>query len=603
MRCVDNGNTIVCLEEKMKLFKRQKAMSTAVAILALFMFGFMLETDTIACDIAVVSAKASSTGRPLIWKSRDNSLSWEQEVASYARSGNTDNVAAGGSVRVIDRTRGTAAQSGGVNEAGFAITNTTVYQESPIHEYLASANLNLMSNALKRCTTVAEFDAYIAGWHLEGSNQTRILSGNFVVIDAKGGAALYELTTGESQTDVYAYGGRIKVHKIDANTGFVANEDGALIGNDGVIGNITDYLTHTDTQIMGLDRVVTPMGYKFSADKKSILNSAGKVIDNGNNFCGIVNRTNSSFWVALNDDTPREDRAMDLMLELKAQGRLNYRTVQQIVAKDIEIDQYSLETYPHLSNLDPGTDTQRSTFHTISRYCTNLAFVVDGVAPGGNAKLATIWVNLGEPSVGAATPFFPAANSVSTYAYADTSFLGITMDLGPSSFINQTIHDMKADLYDASSINILAMLPPLEVSAELLLSLLQVNWLFSSGEENWSSFEGELSEWHVLWMANMAANDEADKTVDMPLLLGIQNWAIPLENIIFDKTEAYLSALRQDSTKITESNLLKYSNYCAEFFYLNYDNQSYSYKAWAFVNPWTTTTSSTSLFKKIFWWL
>ena len=584
----------------MSVSKRLKTkMITAAAVLVAFLFG----TNSMACDIAVVSAKASSTGRPLIWKSRDNSLSWEQEVSCYDRAGNSENKAAGGSVRVVDRTRGSAAQSGGVNEAGFAITNTTVYQESPIHEYLASANLNLMSNALKRCTTVAEFDAYIAGWHLEGSNQTRILSGNFVVIDAKGGAALYELTTGETQTDVYAYGGRVKVHKTDANTGFVTNEDGALIGNDGEIGFITEISSGKTTKIMGLDRVITAGGYKFSADKKNILNGAGVVIDNGNSFCGIVNRTNSSFWVALNDDTPREDRALDLMLQLKAQGRLNHRTVQQIVAKDIAINEYNLESYPHLSNLDPGTDTQQSTFHTISRYCTNLAFVVDGVAPGGNAKLATIWVNLGEPSVGAATPFFPAANSVSTYAYADTSFLGMTLDLGPSSYINQTIHDMKATLYEESSMNIIAMLPPLEVSGELLLSLLQINWLFNSGEENWSSFEGELSEWHTLWLANMAANDESDKTIDITLLLGIQNWAMPLENIIFDKTEAYISALRQDSTRITEGNLKKYSDYCAEFLYLNYDNQSYTYKTWDFVNPWATTTSSTSLLKKIFWWL
>ncbi len=584
----------------MKMLKCIKSCVTVPAILVLFVFG----AESMACDIAVVSSKASSTGRPLIWKSRDNSLSWEQEVASYNRDSNSDNKAAGGSVRVIDRTRGSAAQSGGVNEAGFAITNTTVYQESPIHEYLASANLNLMSNALKRCTTVAEFDTYIAGWHLEGSNQTRILSGNFVVIDAKGGAALYELTTGETQTDIYAYGGRVKVHKIDANTGFVTNEDGTLIGNDGEIGYITDYVAHSSVQIMGLDRVVTLKGYRFSNDKKTLLNSAGQIIDNGNNFCGIVNRTNSSFWVALNDDTPREDRAFDLMLELKAQGRLNHRTVQQIVAKDIEIDEYHLETYPSLSNLDPGTATERSTFHTISRYCTNLAFVVDGVPAGGNAKLASIWVNLGEPSVGAATPFFPAANSVSTYAYADTSFLGLTLDLFPQGFLNQAIHDKKATLYDASNVNILAMLPPLDISAELLLSLLQVNWLFSTGEENWSSFEGELSEWHTLWLANMAANDESDKTVNMPLLLSIQSWALPLENIVFDKTEAYMNSLRQDSSRITESNLKKFSDYSAEFLYLNYKNSSASYKSWDFVNPWSTTTStSTSFFKKIFWWL
>lgn len=579
--------------------KRNNLFLTAVAACVLFLFG----TDALACDIAVVSAKASSNGRPLIWKSRDNSLSWEQEVASYDRASNTENKSAGGSVRVIDRTRGTAAQSGGVNESGFAITNTTVYQESPIHEYLASANLNLMSNALKRCTTVAEFDTYLAGWHLDGSNQRRILSGNFVVIDARGGAALYELTTGDSQTDVYAYGGRVKIHKIDANTGFVTNEDGALIGNNGEIGYITDYLSNTSIQVMGQDRMVNSNGYRFSTDKKALLNSSNAVIDNGNNFCGIVNRTNSSFWIPLNDDTPREDRAMDLLLQLKAQNRLNHRTVQQVVAKDIEIDAYDLASYPSLSNLDPGTATERSTFHTISRYCTNLAFVVDGVSPGGNAKLATLWVNLGEPSVGAATPFFPAANGISTYAYADTKFLGMTLDIAPTCYINKVIHDTKARLYDLSDSSLLDLLPPIDISAELLLSLLQINWLFNSYENNWSAFEGELSAWHVLWLANMSANDTSDKTVDMPLLLGIQSWALPLEDILYDRTELFINALRQDPSRITESNLKKYSDYCAEFLYLNYSNQSFSYKSWDYVYPWTVTTSSTSLFRKIFWWL
>ena len=586
----------------MKKSRRKFSLVTATATLILFFAG----SYSMACDIAVVAAKASSTGRPLIWKSRDNSLGWEQEVASYKRTDNTVNSAAGGSIRVIDRTRGSAAQSGGVNEAGFAITNTTVYQESPIHEYLASANLNLMSNALKRCTTVAGFDAYIAGWHEEGTNQTRILSGNFVVIDAKGGAALYELTTGDSQTDVYAYGGRVKVHKIDANTGFVTNEDGALIGNDGEIGYITNFSDSSKSmQIMDMNRVIISNEYQLSADKKYILNSANAVIDNGSDFCGIANRTNSSFWVQLNDDTPREDRAMDLMLQLKDQGRLNFRTVQQIVAKDMEVDAYDLASYPNLSNVDPvSTDAQRNTFHAISRYCTNLTFVVDGVAPGGNAKLATLWVNLGEPAVGSSTPFFPAANAVSTYAYADASFLGMTLDLSPTSYINQAICDVRDTLYDNhGSDNILAMLPPIDISAGLLISLLQINWLFNSSEETWSDFEGELSEWHVLWMAYMATQDESDKTVDFPALMAVQSWSVPLENVMFDRTETYLNALRQDSSRITESNLLKFSNYCSEFLYLNYKNHSYTYKSWDFVNPWTTTTSSTSFFRKIFWWL
>ncbi|GAB6095339.1 hypothetical protein JCM14469_15910 [Desulfatiferula olefinivorans] len=574
-----------------------------LALIMTALFG--LASTALSCDIAVVSAKVTSNNRPLIWKSRDNSLGWEQEIASYKRSKNYDNPAAGGSIRVVDRTRGTAAQSGGANESGFAITNTTVYQESPIHEYLASANLNLMSNALTRCVTVDDFDDYLAEWHTISSNRTRILSGNFVVIDAYGGAALYELTTGESSTDIYAYGGRVKIHKIDANTGFVTNEDGALIGNNGEIGWITNFAALGGVQVMDIERRIINTDYRIGIDGASIVDAAGNVIDNGENFCGIINRTNSSFWIKLNDDTPREDRAMDMMLELKAQGRLNFQTVLQEVARDVEIDAYDLAAYPGLSNRDDGTATERSTFHTISRFCTNLAFVVDGVEPRTRPDLITMWVNLGEPSVGTAIPFFPAADAISDYGWADAKFLSFYLDLSPTCYLNQAIVDERNTLYDNNGDqNILALLPPIDITGQLFLDLLQVNWLFNSTEDAWSDFEGALSDWHVLWLDYMAGQDEGDKTIYLPGLYEIQSWSIPLENLVLDQTARYLDAMRQDPSRISQSNLLTFSNYCTEFVYTNYTQRSASYQTWSFTYPWNkTATTSTSLFRRIFWWL
>lgn len=584
--------------------KKRLSLAWIAIPVTLSIFCFM--SVALSCDIAVVSAHATSNNRPLIWKSRDNSLGWEQEIASYKRAKNSDNAQAGASVRVIDRTRGTAAQSGGANEGGFAITNTTVYQESPIHEYLASANLNLMSNALTRCVTLDDFDDYLARWHTINANRTRILSGNFAVIDAYGGAALYELTTGESSTDIYAYGGRVKIHRIDANTGFVTNEDGVLIGNNAEIGYITDFVNNRSLKVMDEERTILSTEYTVSNDGSSILDASGNVIDNGNNFCGIVNRTNSSFWIKLNDDTPREDRAMDMMLQMKAEGRLNFKTVLQDVARDVDIDAYNLDAYPNLSNRDDGSATQQSTFHTISRFCTNLAFVVDGVQPQTNPDLITLWVNLGEPSVGAAIPFFPAANAISDYAWADAKFFGLFLDLSPTCYLNQTITDARNTLYeDNGDQNILAMLPPLDITGQLFLDLLQVNWLFSSTEDAWSDFEGSLSVWHMLWLDYMSAQDSADKTIDLPGLYRIQQWALPLENTLMDKTAVYLDAMRQNASRITESNLMTYSNYCTEFFYSNYTNRSASYKAWDFTNPWDkpAATKSTSFFRRLFWWL
>lgn len=576
-------------------------MTVAITIACVF----APSSGSFACDIAVISAKAASTDRPFIWKSRDNGLGWEQEVAAYKRKDNNINPTAGGSIRVIDRTRGMAAQSGGVNEAGFAITNTTVYQESPLHEYLASANLNIMSNALKRCATVADFDEYIATWHEDIANGTRILSGNFVTMDAYGGATYYELTTGDSQTDIYAYGGRVKVHRIDANTGFVTNEDGALIGNNGDIGTLTDEVNNVIETIMNREREIITEEYSLTADRDAIVDSNGFLIDDGAQFCGVVNGTNSSFWISLHDDTPRQDRALEMMLQLKSEERLNYRSLLQEVAKDIDIEAYQLDTYPSLSNRDAGTDTQQSTFHTISRYSTNLAFVVDGVPPGSDPRLSTMWINLGEPSVGAAVPFFPAANAVSNLAWGDTKFLGIVFDFSPTCYLNRAITNVRDTLYDnnGSDGSLLSMLPHLDITGQLFLDLLQVNWLFNTPENAWDDFEGALSEWHKAWLANMAVNDSTDKTIDLPLFYQVQEWVYPLEHTLFDQTATYLDQMRLDQSKISESNLSTFSDYAVEFLCENFEHTSDTHKTWSFDDPWAVEPEATNPFINFFKWL
>ncbi|MBU1171039.1 MAG: hypothetical protein KKD44_15885 [Proteobacteria bacterium] len=561
-----------------------------------------------ACDIAVVSSAASSTGRPLIMKVRDNSMGWEQEVTCYKRSTNLDHPGVGGSVRVTDKTRGVNAQSGGVNEAGFAITNTMVYQKSPIHEYLANANLNIMSNAIIQCITVSDFDAYMARWHEITSNKKRIISGTFVVIDAVGGAALYEITTGDSDTDLYAYGGRAKIHKIDANTGFVTNEDGDLIGNDGQIGMITDYEKNITIMVMDQSREIVSTEYALSPDRQTILDSLGNVVDGGDHFCGIVNRTNSSFWVNLNDDTPREDRALDMMLSLKAQGSLNYRSVLQEVSRDVAVDEYALETYPNLSHRDPGTDTQKSTFHTINRYCTNLAFVVDGVVPGDDPRLSTMWTNLGEPSVGVAIPVFPAANNISDYLWADTSIKTIfgtyLLDFKPTCYINQAINNQRNTLYDDNtSVSFLTIIQgmPLDIIMEILK---YDKMLVTASPEEWAEYEGHLIEWHDGFLDYLEPQDTSDITIDMAGLIRIQNWTRPLEDKILDQTEAYLNAMRLDPDKVSQGNISDFSEYCAQFMYDNYSKASATQVNWGFDEPWETSKSIKlpNIFDILFGW-
>jgi hypothetical protein len=514
---------------------------------------------------------------------------------------------------VVDTTRVGAAQSGGVNEAGFAITNTTVYQTSPIHEYIANSNLKIMSYALLNCRTVGDFDNYIKNWHTFSANKKLIISGMFVVIDAYGGAALYEVTTGDFASDRYAYGGRAKIHRIDANTGFVTNENGQLIGNDGQVGVLTDYIRNISVTVMNSDRSINSTGYSIGSGNRTIIDGNGNIVDNGSQFCGFVNRTNSNFWSDLYDDSPREDRARDLMEQLKVSGKLNYRNMLQVVAKDTMISEYNLPFYPNLSNLDPGSSTQQSTFHTISRYCTNLAFVVDGVVGGTDPRLTTMWINLGEPSVGVAVPFFPAANKVSDLMIMDAKYYKLFSgfvdgNFSSTCYVNQAFVNVRDRLY-SNHTNItlplaaLILLP--NVPPDVLLKVLSwENMLDNASATEWQAYEEDLIAWHVAFLASMSSTDTADKTIAINDLANVQKWTTPLENIIFERTDAYLAAMKQDPSRISESNLSTFSVYCAQFMYDNYVKNSSTYKTWSFTYPWASSpSSSTSIWDILFWWL
>lgn len=139
----------------------------------------LIVTDSLACTTAIVSAGASATGRPLLWKQRDTGNPYNTVVfvsstdSTYAYTGlfGTNDL----------RHRSVYA---GENEKGFAIVNNNSYNLA-VGEY-STANGSFMRRALERCTTVEEFEAM-----LKAENPRRT-EANFGVIDAFGGAAYFE---------------------------------------------------------------------------------------------------------------------------------------------------------------------------------------------------------------------------------------------------------------------------------------------------------------------------------------------------------------------------------------------------------------------------
>ena len=466
----------------MKMKSKHRAAMAAFIVSAVFMVagGFLVSVDSsMACDIAVVSGKYTSNGRPLIWKNRDHGPRWEQEVRYYDAV--DPNV--GGSVRVVDRAStmkwlygdgDVTIMSGGVNESGFAIANTTVYEADPVHEYYSNANHLLMEKAVETCITVEDFDALLADFRNVSENWNKIISGNFVAIDAEGGAALYEIYSGPG---VQAYLNPLMINKFDAN-------------------DVED----------------APMGF--------------------------VNRTNSHEWLTRTSDTKRELRGTDILAELYDEGvefpneaskGLNFKNVLMVLAKDVCGDDPTM-----VDGIPSSSPNKYNTKYCISRYMTNIALVVDGVPVGEDPGLSTLWCNLGEPSIGVSTPYFPAANGVTPYAWAESDMeTGYPIDNTVTCAINQAINDCEIDgLY----IN---------------------NW--------------DYGYWYL----------EMDRTIDYELLREVQTWTLPLEEKIIENTEAILDQYRNGSGYTTQ-DLYDLSHYAARYMYNNYSQRTNAAFVWDF---------------------
>jgi len=137
---------------------------------------------TLACTSIIISGKYTIDGRPILWKHRDTDNL--QNAIMYFNDGKYPYF---GLIDAIDA----KAESVwiGYNSAGFAIMNTASYNlilkdtiEAKDREGI------LMREALKQCATIEDFELFLANYP-----KPRGVEANFGVIDAKGGAAYFEV--------------------------------------------------------------------------------------------------------------------------------------------------------------------------------------------------------------------------------------------------------------------------------------------------------------------------------------------------------------------------------------------------------------------------
>lgn len=135
-----------------------------------------------ACTSLVASARATASGRPLLWKHRDSSGDMNF-VARTAPTDSTHGFSAlynGGDSLLVDAWTG-------VNDAGFAIMNTASYNLAPDTARLRDREGVVMAMALRRCADIDDFARL-----LDSLPRPMGVQANFGVIDAKGGAAYFE---------------------------------------------------------------------------------------------------------------------------------------------------------------------------------------------------------------------------------------------------------------------------------------------------------------------------------------------------------------------------------------------------------------------------
>lgn len=149
--------------------------------------------EAYACTAVIASGKATTDGRPFIFKNRDSSDGINNSLITLKGSKYQY-------VGVVNYSTSSSPTSiwYGHNEAGFAILNTVSYYfNSPTSKANTSAG-SLMKKALGQCATVNEFETLLRQTQ-EQTSTSVTLSTNFAVMDSLGNVAFFE-TSNKSYT-------------------------------------------------------------------------------------------------------------------------------------------------------------------------------------------------------------------------------------------------------------------------------------------------------------------------------------------------------------------------------------------------------------------
>ncbi len=274
-----------------------------------------------ACTSAVVSGRATPDGRPLLWKNRDTD--YLQNSVKYFKGERYSFIGIVNSIK-----KHPTEVWMGTNSAGFSIMNTQSYNiEKDINDDdRGPGNGRILCRALAVCATVADFQHF-----LDTIAKPSGIEANIGVIDAKGGAVMFEI--GYHSYKMY-----------DANdpqvapNGYVARTNFSFMGDkDKGSGYVRYRNEEALLQVQAAQHAITP-AWIFGSLSRSFINPQLGIDLRKGGF----NEPEASGWFTDQDFIPRHSTAS--------------------------------------------------------------VVVVEGVKPGENAELTTMWTVLGYPPVSVAYP-------------------------------------------------------------------------------------------------------------------------------------------------------------------------------------------------------
>jgi len=305
-------------------------------ISATLMIGLcLLITNSHACTTAVVSGRVTNDGRPLLWKNRDYSQRHNEVVRLTGGRYTALGVVNAGSRKSVWM---------GVNSAGFCIENSLSLDLKAKTPTTGPGNGGLIKRALETCASVQDFEKLLAETNITG----RTTCGNFGVIDACGGAAMFEV-------------GRSSHRMFDANDPEIAPNG---------------YIVRSNFSVTGRNLPLHPQ-----QDDLADTYSGGRYL-----------------------------RACSL-LDSREPGDLSAEFVIRHCARDLA-DKTGTALPGSVNHRDGTLPQEIPTAETISRATSVSAAVFHGVRVGEDPDLTTMFTILGDPKFSIAVPCWVAVPTV-----------------------------------------------------------------------------------------------------------------------------------------------------------------------------------------------